>query len=288
MERDGGLVTLVGINPDFARELATDAQVDRDFIRGFFLDLQVVARRAIIMSYNQDDDVYQVRFLNEENPGYELTGHTVRMLDQAIKGLPISHSDTSELSAAPKWFLEGILGDANEFRHDRDAALAKARGIFGDSVVEEIGGFAKDDNLSSAALAYTRDHSDIHGYQAISFKRRLEYVFANHQLVHLIDRANTADLRVGVGAHTKGAVSIDNNFYVLDFRLASGSSDEVAASVNLLPSAKKGNFRPTVSVCVTLTPQALSLIINARNLSDPAVAEVLRMIDTDTKKLKFS
>lgn len=169
-------------------------------------------------------------------------------------------------------------------------AISQTRTSYGDAVADAL-----RDSIDlcegdvATALRYIRDFWKIHGYRFGQQRERLEQVFEARPLLQIIAAHNEACReRSEQRARSGGNILEPETVLLLEFRLRSADLEEPPrADIQLSAVDEKAwdydnNER---LVCITLTPQALRLLLDARTPDDESIQPLFREIDAATERL---
>ena len=319
-----GYVTEVAISSDFARRMEQAPRGSFPLpIRNFELDVRVVASHGLYLRPSGIEGMTEVVSNEPASNSYLIAEPIKRLIDVFMGSLQLFHPAASRYESAPWVLLDSILYNSvalHRLRHTPQseesepgdqkiyergmalkeqeqshlAALAEAinqtRTSYGNAVVESLlNSIELCEGEVGDALRYIRDFWNIRGYRFLQQRERLEHVFEAHPLLQIVAAHNEACRERSERRARSGRDMLEpETVLFLDFRLSSTDlalpprADIQLSNVDEKAYDYDNNER---LVIVTLTPQALRLLLNARTPDDASIQPLMREIDAATERL---
>jgi hypothetical protein len=319
-----GFVTSVAIGSDFAKriEQSKDPWESRA-LRNFESDLRVLSCHALVLRPSEKEGMFEVCCGRFDNLPYPIAEPVKRLIDVFMRSLQLFNPDARRYDPGPQSLLDPLLynstalhrlrnssqleeSDVNlveryeqqqrlaEQQISHEEALSSAsedtRRFFGDEILESLL-FAVEELKGDVgeAIAYFRDFNTIHGYRYLQYQERLEYLFESHPLLQRVDAHNQASSdRQAAASGRDMQLTQPETMLFLQFRLSSTDINlpPHAAVVLSTPYEHVGHHNHNERlVCVTLTPTALKLLLNAKSPDDESIQPLMREIDLATERL---
>ncbi len=319
-----GIITSVEIGSDFAKRLEQPEEPAGWLaLRHFASDLRVLSGRALVLRPSATEGMLEVssRLLN--NPPYHIAESVKLVIDVFMRSLQLFNPDARRYDPCPQSLLDPLLYNSialrclryssqfeesdmspgeryeqqkrlreqeTEYLEALSTASEATRRFFGSEILESL--LLAVDNLKGdvgEAIAYLRDFNTIHGYRFWQYQERLEYLFESHPLSRQIAAHNQAcsERRAAASGRDVHLTEPETALF-LQFRLSSTdiTLPPHAQVVLSSPYEHVGHYNHNERlVCVTLTPTALKLLLNARSPDDDSIRSLMREVDLATERL---